>query len=34
MAHHFFKARTVMVGEKGPIVAYQSLMKIMANEGK
>ncbi|XP_002159256.1 small ribosomal subunit protein bS21m [Hydra vulgaris] len=33
MAHHAFRARTVMVGPQGPIVAYQNLMKIMSVEG-
>jgi len=33
MAQHMFRARTVMVGEKGPLAAYQSLMKLMNIEG-
>lgn len=34
MAHHMFRARTIMVGEKGPIHAYSKLMQIMSIEGQ
>ena len=34
MAHHLFRARTVMVGKEGPMAAYQSLMKVMNGEGQ
>lgn len=33
MAHHAFRARTVIVGEAGPLAAYQTLTKIMNSEG-
>ena len=33
MAHHAFRARTVIVGEGGPLAAYQTLTKIMNSEG-
>ena len=34
MAQHMFRARTVIVGEKGPLAAYQALMKVMNTEGQ
>ena len=33
MAQHIFRARTVVVGENGPLAAYNSLMKVMNIEG-
>merc|ERR1712183_614940 len=33
MAHHLFRARTVMVGSGGAEIAYAKLQRVMMNEG-